>query len=125
MSGGDNDIYVRVLDPAMNIVRTDTIDTSGNLTFDPSITALAAGSYVVSYTVGSGADTDIVARVVSATGVAGGQFDIDNQSDNRDFSKLATLSNGNFVAVYQDEFGTDTDIKYGISRRLARRCRVS
>ena len=115
MSGGDNDIYVRVLDPAMNIVRTDTIDTSGNLTSDLSITALSGDSYVVSYTVGSGADTDIVARVVSATGVAGGQFDIDNQSDNRDFSKLATLSNGNFVTVYQDESaGTNTDIKYGI-----------
>jgi hypothetical protein len=116
-SGGDRDIYVRVLDPALNVLRTDTIDTGANLTFHPSIAALAGGGYAVSYTVGSGDDTDIVARIVSPTGVTGGQFDIDNQSDNRNFSELATLSDGNVVAVYQDEFAgssTDTDIKYAI-----------
>jgi TusA-related sulfurtransferase len=54
---------------------------------------------------------------VSPTGVVGNQFDIDNQEDNRDSSKVATLSNGNFVVVYEDEFGgdsADTDIRYGI-----------
>jgi hypothetical protein len=59
-----------------------------------------------------------VARVVnSATGVVGRQFDIENQTDNRHVSQLATLSNGNFVAVYQDEVAgstTNTDILYRI-----------
>ncbi len=116
-SGGDRDIYVRILDPAMNIIRTDTIDTGANLTFHASIAALAGGGYAVSYTVGSGDDTDIVARIVSPTGVAGGQFDIDNQTDNRDLSQLALLSNGNVVVVYEDEFNGGSpnyDIKYGI-----------
>jgi FG-GAP-like repeat len=114
----DSDIYVRVFDSALNFIRTDVIDTGTNQTFDPSITAFGNGNYAVSYTVGNGADSDIVGRIVtSATGVVGGQFDIDNGTDNRDFSQLATLSNGNFVAVYQDEnagSATDTDIYYGI-----------
>jgi FG-GAP-like repeat len=116
-TGGDRDIYVRILDPALNVLRTDTIDTGASLTFHPSIAALSGGGYAVSYTVGSGDDTDIVARIVSSTGVTGDQFNIDNQSDNRNFSELATLSDGNVVAVYQDEFAgsaTDTDIKYVI-----------
>jgi hypothetical protein len=47
----------------------------------------------------------------------GVQFDIDNQTDNRHFSEVATLPNGNFVVVYQDEFNgseTDTDIRYAV-----------
>ena len=49
----------------------------------------------------------------------GNQFDIDNQNDNKNFSKVATLSNGNFVVVYQDEFegnATDVDVKYAIRK---------
>ena len=87
------------------------------MAFDPSITAFADGSYVVSYTVGSGSDTDIVARIVSPTGTVGPQFDIDNQTDNRNFSEVATLTNGNFVVVDQDErsgSATDTDIDFAI-----------
>ena len=122
----DVDIYVRIFGPALDLLRNDTIDTSkAKQTYDPSLTALADGSYVVAYTAGVGDitptslpdDTDIVARIVSPTGVVGAQFDIDNQNDNRDLSQLATLSNGNFVAVYQDEFlgsATDSDIRFGI-----------
>jgi hypothetical protein len=115
--GGNNDIYVRIFDPSLHFVREDKIDVSAIQTVNPSITALSGGSYVVSYTAGSGDDTDILARFVSPGGVVGAQLAIDNQTDNRDFSELARLSNGNFVAVYQDEFGgssTDIDIKYGI-----------
>jgi Ca2+-binding RTX toxin-like protein len=115
---GDHDIYVRIFDSSLNFVRQDNVDTAGvNQTLRPSLTAFSDGSYVVSYTVGSGADTDIVARRVSADGAVGGQFDIDNQTDNRDLSELATLSNGDFVAVYQDEVSgssANTDIMCGI-----------
>src|SRR5262245_19842262 len=111
------DIYVRIYDSLQGLVRTDFIDLTLPLAFDPSITAFADGSYVVSYTVGSGSDTDIVARIVSPTGTVGAQFDVENSTDNRNFSEVATLSDGNFVVVYQDEFGgsiTDIDIKYRI-----------
>src|SRR5262245_27259264 len=111
------DIYVRIYDSSLGSVRTDFIDLTLNHAFDPSITALADGSYVVSFTVGTGADTDIVARIVSPTGTVGAQFDIDNQTDNRNFSEIATLSNGNFVVVYQDEFfgnAADTDVFYQV-----------
>lgn len=100
---GDNDIYVRIYNSSLGLVRTDTIDSENAQTVDPSLTTFADGSYVVSYTLGSGDDTDIVARIVSPTGTVGAQFDIDNQTDNRDLSELATLSDGNFVTVYQDE----------------------
>jgi Ca2+-binding RTX toxin-like protein len=114
---GGNDIYVRIFSSSLNFIRQDKIDVGGSPAVHPSITAFADSSYVVSYTAGSGDDTDIVGRIVSPNGVVGGQFDIDNQNDNRNFSEVARLSNGNFVAVYEDEFGgssTDIDIKYGI-----------
>jgi hypothetical protein len=119
MLGVDDNIVVRIFDSALNYIRTDVIDAGANQTDEPSLTAFGDGTYVVSYTLfNSASDSDIVARVVnSATGVVGHQFDIENQTDNRRVSELATLSNGNFVAVYQDEnagSATDTDIKYGI-----------
>ena len=119
-NSGKQDLYVRIYAPdgaSLSLVRTDAIVLGSNPTSNPSITAFADGSYVVAYTVGTGGDTDIVARVVSGTGTVGGQFDIDNQTDNRDFVELATLSNGNFVAVYQDEFfgsATNTNISYAV-----------
>jgi hypothetical protein len=116
---GDNDIWVSIFTPALGLVRSDSIDSSStSQADDPSITALAGGGYAVSYTLNNGvSDTDIVTRVVSPTGVVGAQFDVENGTDNSNFSQLATLSNGNFVVVYQDEVNgssTDTDIKYAI-----------
>jgi FG-GAP-like repeat len=119
--GFNGNIYVRIFDPALNLVRDDVIDRGADSTFDPSLTALADGGYVVSYTVPVGnvspEVTDVVMRKVSATGLVSGELNIDNQTDRQIMSELATLSNGNIVAVYQDEFNgtvSDTDILYGI-----------
>jgi hypothetical protein len=78
---GDRDIWVRIFNSSLTVVRLDEIDVLANQTLDPSITALAGGSYAVSYTLGTGPDVDIVGRIVSPTGTVGAQFDIDNQSD--------------------------------------------
>ena len=50
---GDRDIWVSTFNSSLNLVRTDFIDVSANQTFDPSITAFADSSYVLSYTVGT------------------------------------------------------------------------
>ena len=113
---GDQDIYVRIYSPTLTLVRTDFIDTGANQTFSPSITAFADGSYVISYTVG--ADTEVVVRIVSPIGTVGAQFDIDSHSaplTTEDLSDLATLSNGNFVAVNRIRSSSaDTDIEFTI-----------
>ena len=114
-------IYVNIFSPTWGSpLRTDFIDGGTDLS-SPSITAFADGSYVISYTDGAGLDNsnNIVARVVSANGAVGTESGLEGASDNddQDGSELATLSNGNFVAVYEDEFlgsATDHDIKYGI-----------
>jgi hypothetical protein len=117
----EHNIRVNVFDPSLHAVRNDDINLGSTQTDDPSLTALADGSYVVSYTVGSGTHTDVVARHVSATGVVGTQFNLahpvggsfEPQAD----SHLATLSNGNVVAVYQDTFPSstpDTDIRFSV-----------
>jgi hypothetical protein len=122
VDAGDNDLFVRRYDADMNFLGTDVIDTGASATFDANITAFSNGSYVVSYTIGSGADTDIVGRIVQADGTVGAQFDIHNQADNTHVSQLATLASGNlFVAVFQDEdngSGTDTDISFAIFNML-------
>ena len=116
LNGGEQNIYASVFDLSMSfLIRVDDIDVGGFQTYNPALTALANGSYAISYTAGSGADTDILEAVVTATGSVFGSFVIDNDTDKRDFSQLATLANGNFVAVYQDEFNgssTNTDIKF-------------
>jgi hypothetical protein len=117
---GDQDLIVRIFGSggaSLDLVRTDFIATGPNQAFNPSLTAFADGSYVITHTIGTGPETDIVARIVNPFGGVGVQFDIDNQTDNRHFSEVATLPNGNFVVVYQDEFNgseTDTDIRYAV-----------
>jgi hypothetical protein len=117
LSGGDNDIWVRIFSPSLTLLRNDPIDAGATQTVDPSLTAFADGSYAVSYTDGSGSAANIVARIVSGTGAVGTEFALDSEVDRQTLSQLATLSNGNFVAVYEDEFNgstSDHDIKYGI-----------
>jgi hypothetical protein len=114
---GNQDIRVNVFDSTLHEVRRDSIDLGTHQTFDPSLTALADGSYVVSYTVANGSDTDVVGRIVSAAGTVGDQFNLDIGQTDRAFSHLATLSNGDFVAVHQDAFlnvATATDIKVSL-----------
>ena len=65
---GNDDIYVRVFDPSLHLIRTGA--SSLELGFDPSLAALADGGYAVSYTVGTGffgggAGDHIVGRFVS------------------------------------------------------------
>jgi hypothetical protein len=108
-----DNIYVQRVTASASV--RDTIDASAAVTRDPALTSFSDGSYVVAYTVGSGADTDIAARVVSATGVVGAQFFIHNETDNSAAPQVATLSDGNFVAVYQDEDnGGATNIEFRI-----------
>ena len=110
--GATDDVYVSVFDSSLNFIRRDSVDTGSNQTYFPSITALAGSAYAVSYTVGL-STSDIAGRIVDAAGNVGPQFNIDTQADNQNASQLATLSNGNFVAVYEDENGgnpADIDI---------------
>ena len=124
---GNDDIYVRVFDPSLHLIRTDNIEVSSMVHgFDPSLTALADGSYAVAYTVGSGNDifgpgTDdhVVGRFVSASGSVGGQFNISISIANifAESSHLATLSDGNIVAVTEEKsftngVVTDSDIAF-------------
>jgi hypothetical protein len=68
---GNQDLIVRIFGSggaSLNLVRTDFIATGPNQTFNPSITAFADGSYVITYTIGTGPETDIVARIVNPFG---------------------------------------------------------
>src|SRR3954471_667021 len=69
---GDNDVWVRVLNPALGAVRDDAIDTGTAQTKNASITSFLDGSYAASYTLDNGGgNTDIMARIVSASGAVG------------------------------------------------------
>ena len=98
---GDANIYVRIFTPSLTAGRADFIDTGATQTVDPSITALADGGYAVSYTVD---DAQIAGRIVSISGFPGPQFSASGliEADAQTHSELATLSNGDFVVVYQE-----------------------
>ncbi|MEQ8700304.1 MAG: calcium-binding protein [Bauldia litoralis] len=117
-SFGDNDILVRQVDKMLASVALHTINGTASETIDPSITVLSDGSYVVSYTIGTGDDTDVAFRIVNfdATAISPEVLVLDSDF-NSGGSQVATLSNGNFVVVYQDEFettGADIDVKFKI-----------
>jgi hypothetical protein len=112
------DVYVQIFAPTWGSpLRLDAIGGGTNQSL-PSITPFADGSYVVAYTAAtSSVETSVLARVVSAAGGVGTEFALNSETDSQTSPELATLSNGNFVAVYEDEFfgsATDHDIKYGI-----------
>jgi hypothetical protein len=111
----NGDIVARRFDANLNFIRQDVIDNGATETVDPVITPFADGSYMVAYTLGeqnvTPGDTDIVGRRVSSTGVVGAQFTIFNDTDDSDLAELATLSNGNVIAVWQSEFqGSSSDL---------------
>lgn len=98
---------------------TIALDPGGaTIISNPEIVMSPDGSYLVTYQTSNGAgDTDIVGRIVSASGVVGGQFSIFNQDDDTTRPHAALLTNGNYVVVYEDEFGgstTDIDVKFTI-----------
>jgi hypothetical protein len=112
------DVYVQIFAPTWGTpLRLDAIGGGTDQSL-PSITPFADGSYVVAYTAAtSSAETSVLARVVSAAGDVGSEFALNSETDSQTSPELSTLSNGNFVAVYEDEFfgsATDHDIKYGI-----------
>jgi hypothetical protein len=112
------DVYVQIFAPTWGSpLRLDAIGGGTDQSL-PSITPFADGSYVVAYTAAtSSAETSVLAKIVSAAGDVGSEFALNSETDSQTSPELATLSNGNFVAVFEDEFfgsATDHDIKYGI-----------
>ena len=111
--GPDFDVYVvRTNASLARLENPLLIDGSTLIANDPSVTSFADGSLVVSYTIqNSATDWDILARTVSATGVVGPVITLFNDTDRSDLSDLATLKNGNFVAVFESPFlGSPTDL---------------
>jgi hypothetical protein len=111
---GNPDIYLVRTDAALNrIGNFITIDNSTTPTDHPSITSFSNGSVWVAYTVHNGANNwDINAKRIDPAGNVTTAITLfDPGSDIRaDRSDLATLANGNFVAVFQrDESSGSTD----------------
>ena len=111
--GPDFDVYVVRTNASLTRLENPLLIDGSTLTADdPSVTSFADGSLVVSYTLqNSATDWDILARTVSATGVVGPVITLFNDTDRSDLSDLATLKNGNFVAVFESPFlGSPTDL---------------
>jgi len=106
VAANDN-IWVRVIGPDLTLERLDIVEGSASPASNPSITVFSDGSYAVGYTIVDGVDTDIVGRRGSPYGHLGTLFSVDGEADDAGNVELATLSNGNFVAVYHDEFNGD------------------
>jgi VCBS repeat protein len=112
---GQDTVFVQVFDSSLHFVRSDFIDTGA---FDPSLTATADGGYEVSYTASTATGDHAVARFVNDIGSLGGQVKIVNQipgGTTQESTHVATLSDGNAVAVYVNGVpGHDTDIAFTI-----------
>jgi len=120
-SAADDDIFLVRFDSTLNSLAPQhiTIENSDFKANHPSITSFSDGSLWVSYTIqNSATDWDIVARRVDANGTVSAPITVFNQINIRsDNSDLATLLNGNVVAVFQNEFNAnpnDHDIHFTI-----------
>jgi hypothetical protein len=103
-SSGTDDIYLvrrdSALSPLENFI---VIDASGAFEEEPSITSFSDGSLWVSYTrFNSTTDSDILAKQVDPAGNVIGPITLfDGANVLADHSDLATLKNGNVVAVFE------------------------
>jgi hypothetical protein len=111
LSGGVQHVWVTTTNLGLSQHLTNFIQ--GANSFDPSITALAGGAYLVTYTLGQNND-DIVGNIVDASGNVGADVTIDGSASAAEYSQAATLTNGNAVVVYQHNNGTDFDIYYDL-----------
>jgi Ca2+-binding RTX toxin-like protein len=113
---GDADIYARVYDaagtPGAEFNISDPSDNNAT-DFESSVTALANGGFVVTWSASRDGDYDIYARVYDATGTPGAEFNISDPSDNNvyDYEPTVTaLANGGFVVTWYANRDGDADI---------------
>jgi hypothetical protein len=118
-SGTDHDIYLVRTNSALNLLENFIpIDTSGFFEEDPSITSFSDGSLWVSYTRFNSdfTDSDILARRVDSAGNVSAVINIFTDAANTlaDHSDLATLKNGNVVAVFETGPFNEGDVFFTI-----------
>ncbi len=103
---------------SFNLISGFSVEASSTITtFDPHVATFDDGSFVFTYTKAPAADLtnpDIKAVIVNAAGVASAEIDIFDDANVAGNSRVATLSNGNFVVVWQDLFTTSTT-DFGVS----------
>jgi hypothetical protein len=112
----NGDIFVGHYGTNLALSSVSNVETGALTSTHPAITAFSDGSLFVSYTLqNSSTDWDILGNVVSADGAVGSAITVFNDTDQSDNSRLATLDNGNFVAVFESPFvgsTTNHDIFY-------------
>jgi hypothetical protein len=117
-SGTDHDIFVTRRDAALGPLEGfRIIENSGFFADHPSITSFSNGSLWVAYTIhNSATESDILAKRVDANGNVSAAIPIfDGTNVLADNSDLATLANGNFVAVLERQPpGSNNDIFFTI-----------
>jgi FG-GAP-like repeat len=109
---GEYDIRVTIFNSSLGFVRGDNIATTTSAhTITPEISAFLDGRYVVTYESqpAAGGNGDMVGRIVSAAGSIGAEFPISSETDDQDQPQVAALTNGNFVTVFSDQFGGNTN----------------
>jgi hypothetical protein len=118
LSSVDHDILLVRTDSALTLLEPNVvIDASGFFEENPSITSFSNGSLWVSYTEHfSASDSDILAKRVSFDGTITSAITLFDAGANvfADNSDLATLANGNFVAVFEAGTSGDNDIFFTI-----------
>ncbi|MEL7046008.1 MAG: calcium-binding protein, partial [Pseudomonadota bacterium] len=106
-NGRDEQILVMIMTPGGNIVRQFNIGSSNDQQFQPVVTALTGGGFVVAFGENDG-DRDPVFQVFAANGdaVSGlreyGTEAVAARSGNDD-PAIAALEDGGFVAFYDDD----------------------
>jgi hypothetical protein len=100
-----NGIYGQILTPTGATVGGEFAVTVAGNNIDeitPSVAALNAGRFVVAYTTTPGANgLDIGYRIIEANGTVGGELLANTTvAGNQNFPAAATLSDGNFVIVW-------------------------
>ncbi|HEU0099279.1 MAG TPA: cadherin domain-containing protein [Allosphingosinicella sp.] len=82
----------------------------------PSVTSLAGGGFVATWTLGSGQQADIYAQVFDPSGAkSGGQFRVNTTTSlNQDYSSVTQISGGRFVVTWMSAVSlttNDTEIR--------------
>jgi hypothetical protein len=107
--------FLKEFDPSLNLVSTISIETGALFSFSSAITAFPNGGIFVSYNVqATASDYPVMGRAVSPSGVAGPEVTLFDNGVQSYQTSLATLDNGNFVAVIQGQSVGQPDLIYDI-----------
>jgi Ca2+-binding RTX toxin-like protein len=118
-NGGDPRVIYRIVDSSganvLGVTEITGTGTNGRSDFEPSITALTGGGFVITYTSQLAGDTETQIRIYNSAGTqVGSNFagPTNTAADNRNEAVAVGLADGSFVVAFDDDAANNMQVDH-------------